>query len=444
MLCTKCTCPFSSENEFGVRYSGFLSIPKTGVYTFHAPPEFWYSDIECGYDLRLFIDGQEWQSSTRRHAFGQWPRALEKGLHAFRCIFIDVRRQDGKVESWSDFPHPKVLWQGKAPELEASEPGLPAGRYTFYFGADTTMNGAVDSVVTQYVQLRQNERYVLSARHPGRVNAGGKKMDLIRKRTRRTSLVLALTVSLSSCADYFPTDDIPTLVKRLGHPDAGVYGAAMGKLTDAGEPAVRPLIRALADTRLDGHHRLRVARVLADIKNPKAVAPLIRALNDQNSLVRSNAALALGKLGDKAAIEPLRGNLTDWECSRFTWQALQELGWTPETPSEEVYVKVAERDGVWLTQHQTLAMPILRRDLESTDDRIRKNALYACMALGRSEYLPLLIDLLDQHGTKGLAETYLNSGSAELARAAENWAKSQGYVIHAGRGERGARWGFMR
>lgn len=114
----------TTDEEFGVRYSGWINIPTSGIYTFHAPHEFWYPDIECSYDLRLFIDGEEWYPSTRRHAFGTWSVALDRGPHAFECIFVDVRRKDGKVEAWRDFPNPKAEWKGTTPVLEVTGPGL--------------------------------------------------------------------------------------------------------------------------------------------------------------------------------------------------------------------------------------------------------------------------------------------------------------------------------
>lgn len=114
----------TTDEEFGVRYSGWINVPKSGVYTFHAPHEFWYPDIECSYDLRLFIDGEEWYPSTRHHAFGTWSIPLDHGPHAFECIFVDVRRKDGKVEAWRDFPNPKAEWKGTTPVLEVTGPGL--------------------------------------------------------------------------------------------------------------------------------------------------------------------------------------------------------------------------------------------------------------------------------------------------------------------------------
>ena len=114
----------ATDDEFGVRYRGYVAIPRSGVYTFHAPHEFVYPDIECGYDLRLFIDGEEWYPGTRRHGFGDWSVPLVRGLHRFQCIFVDMRPKDGKVETWRDFPSPQALWKGRTPELTVSGPKL--------------------------------------------------------------------------------------------------------------------------------------------------------------------------------------------------------------------------------------------------------------------------------------------------------------------------------
>ncbi len=60
----------------------------------------------------------------RWHAFGTWSRALAQGPHKFRVIFVDTRTKPYKYETWQNWPNLAVLWQGVAPELELSGPGL--------------------------------------------------------------------------------------------------------------------------------------------------------------------------------------------------------------------------------------------------------------------------------------------------------------------------------
>jgi len=117
--------PKETTEPFGMRYEGFIEVPADGVYTFHAPPEFIFVDNESGYDLRVFVNGQEWYPTSRWHAHGTWSVALEKGKHAFKVFYADMRRTPHRIEMQWGFPHEDFTWKGVAPELMISGPGLP-------------------------------------------------------------------------------------------------------------------------------------------------------------------------------------------------------------------------------------------------------------------------------------------------------------------------------
>jgi len=76
----------------------------------------------------------------------------------------------------------------------------------------------------------------------------------------------------------------------------------LGQLRDA--RAVAPLIAALGDA----HWAIRegAATLLGTLGDPHAVEPLIAALNDKEKRVRQAVATALGRLRDARAREPLR------------------------------------------------------------------------------------------------------------------------------------------
>jgi hypothetical protein len=114
----------AARSAFGLRLSGYLNVPADGVYTLHAPREFLFPDIDCGYDLRIFIDDQEWNPANRWHAHGNWSIALRKGPHHIRVVFADLRPKPHKVELMWGFPHPEFTWKGIAPQVEISGPGL--------------------------------------------------------------------------------------------------------------------------------------------------------------------------------------------------------------------------------------------------------------------------------------------------------------------------------
>jgi len=61
----------------------------------------------------------------------------------------------------------------------------------------------------------------------------------------------------------------------------------------------------------DDDTREEAARALGELKDPRAVTPLISALGDQNHFVRREAAKSLGRLGDERAIPALIQALKD-------------------------------------------------------------------------------------------------------------------------------------
>ena len=116
-----------TDGPFAVRYSGYLDVPESGLYTFHAPKESVHNGCEPGYDLRVFVDGEEWRPGQMWHGLGLWSVPLAKGLHRFRVVFADARAKDiehQRIDYWWGYPSPWVVWRGEAPVLEVAGPSL--------------------------------------------------------------------------------------------------------------------------------------------------------------------------------------------------------------------------------------------------------------------------------------------------------------------------------
>jgi hypothetical protein len=109
-------------DAFTARYTGFIDVPATGVYTFYAPSAFISPNQEPGYDLRVLVDDEEWWPTMRWHALGTWSKVLAKGPHRFEVIYTDGRTTPFKHETWMNWPNPALLWRGAAPNLEVSFP----------------------------------------------------------------------------------------------------------------------------------------------------------------------------------------------------------------------------------------------------------------------------------------------------------------------------------
>lgn len=113
------------------------------------------------------------------------------------------------------------------------------------------------------------------------------------------------------------------------------------------ERDVEGLIKALKHR--DGSVRLKAVRALRELKDKRAVEPLIEALRDYGSLedsgsIRFLAASALGELEDRRAIEPLIQTLKDESkvVRRYAAEALDRLGWKPRDDTEMTHYLIAK------------------------------------------------------------------------------------------------------
>jgi len=120
-------------------------------------------------------------------------------------------------------------------------------------------------------------------------------------------------------------DSVDTLIQQLKgeDPHSRMLAAdALGQIKDV--RAVKPLIAVLEDENSSGRTQTLVAGALVRIGAP-AVEPLIAALKDENPLVRMQAAGALGQIKDIRAVDPLVGALKD-ENPIVRMQAADSLG----------------------------------------------------------------------------------------------------------------------
>jgi hypothetical protein len=110
-----------SNRSYAFRYDGYIDIPESGVYTFHAPHELFDIEVETGYDLQVWIDGHEWYPATRTQNFGNWSLPLEKGAHKIEVLYLDFRPGDKTINrGFQILPNE---WN-KNPYLEVTGPGL--------------------------------------------------------------------------------------------------------------------------------------------------------------------------------------------------------------------------------------------------------------------------------------------------------------------------------
>jgi HEAT repeat protein len=106
---------------------------------------------------------------------------------------------------------------------------------------------------------------------------------------------------------------IEPLRAAMNDSDSSVRGHATTAFGKIGKSAPEKLPGNLTEDlkSQDPAKRAEVVRVLGDMKDRRAVEPLIAALKDESWQVRRNAAMALGEIKDARAVEPLIAALRD-------------------------------------------------------------------------------------------------------------------------------------
>jgi len=240
----------------------------------------------------------------------------------------------------------------------------------------------------------------------------------------------------------------------------------LGKISN---PALDPLMYALWES--NSEVRIEAAKALGKLGNSRSVNSLIAVLNyesrdtaskstedpgeiasslskpftdagmTQDTRLRIEVIKALGHIGDERAIPALIRELQHWQTARDAAEALEKLGWSPQSVEETVHFLVAKRDGNTLRKNWDQTKQILSNDLKSDDDVNIKNALYAFIALGKEEITTELIDTLNAKGDRMIAAVYLNCGDNKLSSAAADWAKKTRVYIRTDSASYPVGWG---
>ncbi len=256
----------------------------------------------------------------------------------------------------------------------------------------------------------------------------------------------------------------PALIEALQTTEPSLLPLYQGILARMGIAATPALTHSL----LNDHPliRGRVAEVLAQTRDPKAVPALLSALSGEYYTVRSRAARALGAIGDAEAIQPLLGALADKELE-VRIEAVKALGKfkLPETfdnmadllledpqiearqaaaqalgethdPQAIQYLMIALRDPFWWYEREQAADVLLEAIagmdtavveplLEALSDSEGTIRRFAAMLLGRIKdsraLKPLGMALYDTHFEVGqaAAESLAGFGAAGLKLLAE-------------------------
>jgi len=210
------------------------------------------------------------------------------------------------------------------------------------------------------------------------------------------------------------------LIKALRHKKLDIQWQASSALAGLGTEGMNHLLAALHSR--NKHTRLGVIEALGEIRDLRAVDPLIGLLGDNDNEVRWEAALALGEIADPRAFGPLEATLRDPD--RYVRYgsaiALEKMGWSPDSPVDLAFLLAGKQewDALAFTGKETIpaldiaakdkdrsvrmmairtlgrigdekAIPIIYRAIRDPDDQVRWEAVMASQKCGISpRYLP--------------------------------------------------------
>ena len=139
-----------------------------------------------------------------------------------------------------------------------------------------------------------------------------REAKVIKKSKRKIIMISTAVIALVVIGGLLVGQELQRKIDReISQLGTGDRFKALNVLIKIGKPAVPALIEALQDQSNPFTRRWEAAKALGAIKDERAVEPLIKAMSDENEVVRRVTAEALGRLGDKRAIPVLKKALRD-------------------------------------------------------------------------------------------------------------------------------------
>lgn len=186
---------------------------------------------------------------------------------------------------------------------------------------------------------------------------------------------------------------VKKLIKALEDSNKGIRvksARALGKIKD--EKAVAPLMKAIEA----GNIGSPAIEALGGIRDPESVGPLVKILGHNNRVMRIHTAIALGKIGDPGAVEPLIKSLQDkdGDVVRHVAEALGRIG---DAKAIEPLLKVLNKGGDYVREGAAEALKML--GWQPTNDEIGIRYYIAernfkkCIEIGDPAVGPLIRNL---------------------------------------------------
>jgi HEAT repeat protein len=115
------------------------------------------------------------------------------------------------------------------------------------------------------------------------------------------------------------------------------------KLIYMGTSSVEPLLEVLQDENSSTLHR-ECIKALGEIRDKRAVKPLLEVLKNKKISLREEAVKALGQMGDSTVVKPLISVLQNENSPTLRVQTIRALGSTKDKRAVEPLIEVLQRE----------------------------------------------------------------------------------------------------
>ncbi|MBI3965713.1 MAG: HEAT repeat domain-containing protein [Chloroflexi bacterium] len=186
------------------------------------------------------------------------------------------------------------------------------------------------------------------------------------------------------------------IIGALHDPDIAVREAAARALGEHGDAKAATALVAALESR-NTYMRKSAMESLVKI-GPPAIEPLMGTLGDEFALARAEACEALGRIGDKRAIDALVKELMDPDSTveKEAALALEALHWEPHDDEHRAELLVALQRWDDVARMGVAAVPRLIEALHEEDHDVRAQAAHALGSIKDPRVLePLLEELHD-------------------------------------------------
>ncbi len=242
-------------------------------------------------------------------------------------------------------------------------------------------------------------------------------------------------VSLGDLQITRGVDPLLVLLKSNDVQDRRTAAEALGPMKDT-----RALDALCATLKQDDEVLRRYAvSSIGEIGDPRAVGVLIAALDDPDDGVRANAAESLGKIKDPSAVALLVARFADADEERHVRMAAAEsLGEIANPAAVTALIGALKSDSKFEQWYSAKALAPLQqpeavRALAESFEERNFNVVVAVyptlIRAGNAEFVPLLIDALNNSGDQSMAQGFVYSENSRLVDAARKYASEKGFEL---------------